>query len=870
VRDAKLIVTVADPSKAIVPGATVRVVGLDDATKKISIPPAKTDDKGVASFDALLPGRYAITGEFPGFDLGLLTDVRLKSGENKHLVLLPLKKIEGEVTVTADKQAAASTRATAMGNALTRDQLDALSDDPTEMQRQLQEIAGSDLVIRVDSFEGQQLPPKAMIKSIHITRDTFAAESHYAGFGFIDIITQPGVGPLRGGTNYNLRDGAFNGSNPFTPVQGPDRSQNFGANIGGSVIKDKATFSLSANGNTAFTTPIIHAATVDGTQSEALLSIHQPNRNAGMFGLFDYAVTRDQTIRMGFNASSSTASNQGIGNQDLPERAYSTSSQFGSFRIQEAGPLGRRFFTNTRLNLSWSDNTASSNTEAETISVLGAFNSGGAQRRGGTRSKTFNFASDLDYVRGINSWRAGVQMDGTLYHSDSQSNYLGAYTFTSLAAYQAGLPATFTRTVGTPVVDYFNLNSGIYLQDDLRLRKNLTISPGVRYELQTHVHDDSGISPRIGATWSPFKSGKTSLQASWGIFHDWLSTGTYQQSLQLDGTHELSLNIANPSYPDPGAAGTLSPTDKYLIDPNLQLVRTNRLSAGFNQTITPQFRVTVNYGYTRSSHVLRGLNENAPVNGVRPNPAFVNVIEATDDASALAHTLSTNVFFSFAAPSPALNKNRWNWRRGSINVNDFWGWQRNNTDGAFSVPATGSLAAEWGPSANDIRNRASIGINSQALKNLNTNVNISAVTGQPYNETTGLDNNGDLLYTDRPAGVGRNSLRAPGYWIMSGNFSYGFTFGKPAGGAGGGGGGVVVMGGPGGQMSVMTVDQARAMNGVQSVPGRYRLSFNASIQNLTNHTIYSGYSGNELSPFFMKAQSAPNIRRVFLSTSFGF
>ena len=80
---------------------------------------------------------------------------------------------------------------------MTREQIEALSDDPDEMAQQLQDMAGGNAVIRVDSFEGGRLPPKSQIKAIHITRDAFAAENHSAGGLFIDIITQPGIGPLR-------------------------------------------------------------------------------------------------------------------------------------------------------------------------------------------------------------------------------------------------------------------------------------------------------------------------------------------------------------------------------------------------------------------------------------------------------------------------------------------------------------------------------------------------------------------------------------------------------------------------------------------------------------------------------------------------
>ena len=94
---------------------------------------------------------------------------------------------------------------------MTREQIEALSDDPDEMAQQLQDIAGGNAVIRVDSFEGGRLPPKSMIKAIHITRDAFAAENHFAGGLFIDIITQPGMGPLRTNMNFRLRDGSMSG-----------------------------------------------------------------------------------------------------------------------------------------------------------------------------------------------------------------------------------------------------------------------------------------------------------------------------------------------------------------------------------------------------------------------------------------------------------------------------------------------------------------------------------------------------------------------------------------------------------------------------------------------------------------------------------
>src|SRR4051794_36233691 len=158
-RDARLTVTVVDQTNGVIPGATVTVVARDGTDGPAQ--PVQTSPQGTASIAALAPGRYDVRVEFPGFDPGLLKDVRLRAGDNRHVIVLNIQKMQDTVTVGQDPQAAASDRrGRSFGSALTREQIDALSDDPDEFRRQLEEIAGPGAVIRVDSFEGSPLPPK--------------------------------------------------------------------------------------------------------------------------------------------------------------------------------------------------------------------------------------------------------------------------------------------------------------------------------------------------------------------------------------------------------------------------------------------------------------------------------------------------------------------------------------------------------------------------------------------------------------------------------------------------------------------------------------------------------------------------------------
>lgn len=858
-RTAKLLLTVVDQTGAVIPNAVVTATRPDDPAKTV-IGPVKSNEKGLATLEGLTPGSYEIQAEFPGFETRVMPNVRLRPGDNKQVAILSIQNLQDEVTVGRDRQVAAADPKSTFGTTLTREQIEALSDDPDEMRRQIQDMA-PDAILRIDSFEGGQLPPKAQIKSIHITRDQFAAESHYAGAHFIDIITQPGMGPIRGGTNFRFRDRALNASNPQTNFKGPEQSRNYGVNFGGTLIKEKSSFSLSINGGDFYDAPTIVSEGPDGRRVETL-PIKRRRDNMFSYGNFDYALTKDQTLRVSFNTARFDSTNLGVGQFDEPERAYSTDESDTTIRIQEAGPIGRRFFINTRMQLNFQNAQRQSTVELPTIRIVDARTSGGAQQRGTTRGRSVNLMSDLDYVRGIHSFRTGIDINATWYKSDEDSNYLGTYTFESIEDFLAGTPRSYTRRIGNPELKYHNVLGAIYVQDDIRVRKNLTLSPGVRYELQTHLDDFNNFAPRFGVNWAPFKSGNTTIRGSWGIFYDWLNTGTYAQTLRVDGFRQQELNILNPSYPDPGDIGSVNATNRYLMGEDLDMVRTVRLSAGVTQALTPRIRFSATYANSHGYGLYRGVNLNAPIDGVRPDPRFANVIQIAGDARSTMHQLFTNMSVSLAAPSPALQQARFNPRRGSINFGYTWSDSESNTEGAFSVPYD-TLDNEWAPSSFTAPHRINFGLNSQAVKNMNLFLMVNYSSAAPYTIRTGKDNNGDLVFNDRPDGVGRNTERGEGILNVNMNASYTIPLGKrpptppPA--------------GPGSVTTITAGDRVMMIAGPGGASGqRYRITFSVGVQNLTNHVNHTGWNGTMTSPFFRQSTSVGAPRKIDMGVSFSF
>src|SRR6185436_12753542 len=223
---------------AVLPGATVTVTGIDPGNKAAAIEPAKATDQGAATIVKLAPGRYSVRAEFAGFETRMIPEVRIRNGSNKQVVMLPIEGHKETVQVSQDKQsAAADPRGPSFGSTLTREQIEQLSDDPDILRQQLQDMAGPGAVIKIDSFEGGALPSKAQIRSIRISRDQFAAEHHAAGGVNIEIITQPGLGPIRMNMGYRMIGDNLTGRSPFTPERGPEANRNLFLGGGGTLIK---------------------------------------------------------------------------------------------------------------------------------------------------------------------------------------------------------------------------------------------------------------------------------------------------------------------------------------------------------------------------------------------------------------------------------------------------------------------------------------------------------------------------------------------------------------------------------------------------------------------------------------------------------
>jgi hypothetical protein len=845
--NASLEVIVKDPSGALINKAQVQLIRNGKSQSS-----SQTNQRGEARFNKVSPGRYQLHIEAAGFKAQDINDLDLSGGLVRKEVSLEIDAIKVDVDVADDAQVRnTNPNGPAFSNVLTADQIAQLPDDPDELENAINQLAGPGAQIRVNGFRGGKLPPKSQIREIRFRLNPYAAENHDAGFGLVDIITKPGINSWHGSFNFGFRDESLNGRQIFAPFRGPEQQRRFGLSLDGPIWKNHTSLFLNADGSLFFDARPIFATLPSGTFSGLA---YRPSRRLNLDARVEHVLTKTHTARFQFQRNANLQNNLGVGDFDLPARGYSQEQTEYIARFADSGVFGKKFFNEVRFQTRWLNTEAQSVGEGQTILVPGAFNDGSAQRAGGRRQLEFELADNVDYALEKHGVRFGLQLEAGGYESDESTNAFGTFQFPNLAAFELGLPSQYTQRIGDPAVKYRQYQFGWYVQDDYRVRKNLTLSYGVRHEMQNHVGGKFNLAPRLGLVWSPKKNGSITLRGGAGIFYDWFNAQTYEQTLRVDGQRQQDLVVTHPGYPDPFAGGlqTTLPPSRIQADPDLQVPYIMQASFGLETNPWKLFRLTTNYQYQRGVHLLHGRNLNAPIPGFgRPDPTIGNITNIESSGYQSSHRLMVGI-----GPAKFVQGFFWN-------VNYLLMKNTNEADSPFSLPENNfNLRAERGPAANDLRHLISGFISKRLPAGFSISTIFQATSALPYNITTGFDNNGDTVINDRPLNLGRNSARGAARWEIGSRLSWGVDFGP-----------VQQSTAAGPQVRMVRIgggDGAAPPLLPGAAPKKYRLEFYAQAFNLLNHANLGAFSGVMTSPFFGQATSAQPPRRFEVGTRVNF
>jgi hypothetical protein len=843
----QLRLVIVDQTGAGIPAATVTVTPA--AGEPVTF---VSDEHGVAT-STLGIGTVKVQVEFPGF-LPFDAPLTLRRGAMNETVTLKIEGFKEEVVVNSDS--AAEVTKSASTTSLTQEEIDALPDDPEELADALAAMAGpGGATFFMNGFSGGRLPNRDQIRSIRFRQNNYASDNHDAGRAQIDIITRPNTN-WGGNLNANFGGDALNARQPQQLFETPSQERTVQFGVRGPVVAGKTSFSFNANGNSRFNSnPIIAIDEFGARVNEAIRSTN--DQSGFTFGL-EHSLNANHSFLVNIQRNETEGLNQGVGGFNLPERASTRLNDSNQVRFRVQSVIGTSKLNELRVQVNRAGSEAFSYSAAPTIVVQDAFTRGGAGVNSNSTSDRVEIADNFDFTIGKHQMRAGVLLDGAFYSNFDERNSAGTWTYRTVADFIAGRAQQFSQRLGTLDTSFSQYQAGFYWSDEFRVHRDVSLGIGVRNELQSRIDDKLNLMPRVGFTWAPFGSQTSAIRGGYGLFYDWYESGLYDDTLRVDGVTVRDIRVSCfeengwcadvNAAADPLAAGVLmAASGRIQASPDLQMPRVHQASIGYDRQLTTNIVLQTSYQMLRGENQLRSRNINAPVDGLRPNPAFGDItqFESTGRSQSDRLTIGARFRTPFAEGRQPM----------MFNVNYTLGQEKNHADGATSLPSDSlNPDVDWGPSRQDVRHRLQVQAQLPLFYGLRGNVNLNINSGVPYTMTTGRDDNDDGVFNDRPFGVTRNSLRGDPTWGLNLNLSRRFALGgvtsSPQGGFGGPGGGGR---GPGGQGN-----------------SRYSVELFAQARNVLNHVTYTGYTGNLSSPFFGMATSVGAPRDVNVGLRFNF
>ena len=898
-----------DETGAPIPGAQV------SATARAGgrVTRATADSAGAYNIFGLKADTYSVSASAASLATVQPVDVVVGDASVTLNLRLKLTAIQQQLTIR-DEVNTVSTDASSNASALVLkgEDLDALSDNPDDLAADLQALAGPSAgpnggSIFVDGFSGGEIPPKESIREIRVNQNPFSPEFDKLGYGRIEIFTKPGLDKYHATVDYNLGTDRWNSRNPYASTKAPLLLNEFEGGGGGPLGK-RASFTLDGQRNMVDNGFVVNAVTLDPRtfNIQPYDTVYKtPQRFTRLSPRLDYALSEKNTLSVRYSWTQADIDGSGIGSFDLPSRGYRMRYTHHLAQITETSVIGLAI-NESRFQFYRDSNRSTPFDSSPSLQVLGAFNGNGSPIGNASfDQRDLEFQNTTSIAKGAHFLRFGVRLRGNLYDDVSPNNFNGTFTFgggqapdlsgagppqpiTSIERYRRtlllqaqGLPpdriralgggaTQFSIAAGNPAASVRQMDAGLFVGDEWRLRPNFTVSLGLRYELQTNIGDWRDVAPRVAIAWSPSfglkGKSKTVVRAGFGTFYDRFPLANTLTAQRFNGIVQQQYVVANPDFfpAIPSLASLAGSRSTQVIEKtasDLQAPYLLQTVVSVERQLPAHTTLAVTYTNARGLHLLRSRYLGAPFSGT---PVFLMESSGIYNQNQFIANVNSKLnagfsLFSFYVLNGA----------------------KSDTDGVNTFAANPSdYRGEYGPAATDIRHRLTIGGSISTRWNLRLSPFVILQSGPPFDITAGRDVYGTTLFNGRP-GIATDSNKPgvirteyglldpnplPSQPLLSRNFgrgpgqktvnlriakTVGFGPAKEGGASraqasGGGSGGGATLGIPGG-------GQLRNIIGAPSTSRRYNLILSLSIRNLLNHNNPGPITGDLTSPLFGRA-----------------
>ncbi|MEP7366146.1 MAG: carboxypeptidase regulatory-like domain-containing protein, partial [Acidobacteriota bacterium] len=548
------------------------------------------------------------------------------------------------------------------------------------------------------------------VQEFEVLSSGYSAEFGRATGGVINTVTRSGSNGVHGTGYWFFRNQDFGARDRYAASVPPEKRNQFGGSIGGPIVKDKLFYFFNGEGirrnfpllATMNSSPLFNSAgafvgtcTASAAQCDAAVNFitkrhnvtipRQANSELG-FGKIDWRPAERHSFSFSFNylrwispmgIQSAAALNNGSGvggNGDSTVRTRYGRISYTSIPTSTIVNEVRYGWFKDRLFDDLNPAYLPPETGRLAISVQGVSNLGVANYmpRLNPSENRHQIADNLTWTIGRHTMKMGGDFVRTQDYSNQLFNGRGSYAygnFTNFALDFSGNTTgekrwqTYSQAFGNPVVDVTIRDYSLYVQDQFRATKNLTVNYGVRYEYSNYTQPiitnpdypqtgripttKTNFAPRIGLAYA-FNDSKTVLRGGYGIFYGRFpggalntltqSNGVYQRNITLNGAVASDL-AAGPVFPSPlpsldrqPPAGTVDVT---FAGDDFRNPYTQQADLGIEREIVRDVAFTASYMWSRGVQLwtVRDLN----IGALGPNVTY-NIF---NDAGAQTGTFTT-------------------------------------------------------------------------------------------------------------------------------------------------------------------------------------------------------------------------------------
>jgi hypothetical protein len=590
------------------------------------------------------------------------------------------------------------------------------------------------------------------VEQFQVVTSGAQAELGRALGGYISVVTRSGTNRWRGDFYGYFRDDIFNASNVLTGRTLPMNQQQYGASVGGPIVRDRTFFFTNAERRALDQTGLTTISEANVATINARLDATgypgsrvttgeyaNPVNTLNLLAKIDHSLNDRDRLSVRYSLYDVDAKNsRGAGALSAPSASSSLDNRDQSIALSNTWTLSPRTVNETRAQFLYSDLLALPTDPvgpSVTISGVATFGTLSTSPTG-RQNKMYQVVNNISHHAGSHALRLGVDL---LYNKDDITfprAARGAYAFSSLPAFLAGIynNAGFTQTFGATVAAQGNTNLGIFGQDEWRIGDRFTLNLGLRYDLQwlDTIHTDTdNVSPRVGFAWTPTSARNLIVRGNAGIFYDrvplravanaLLSAGnsTDLANLQQIGVSLSPTQAGAPVFPNVLASvvPTVTLVNLTTMDRAMQNAYSRQASVEVERQVGAAHTVSAGYQYVGGRRLIMQVNQNVPScvasgtnNGCRPNPNYANNNQYSPVATSTYHGLhvafvrrpGTWAYYRASYTlSKAMNNVGENFFSSPIDPFDLSkDWARSDDDQRHRFVLTGGVSSPQGPARN--------------------------------------------------------------------------------------------------------------------------------------------------------------------------